>query len=191
VGSASADACSCNAGEIALGGGAATLLAVSGLDASETAAFLCTANPCVHTTGHLLPLHRVLLDAAAVQAAPVASLTVTVARAGVPLVVFACASTTLCAGVGEVDLRGVRADTVTVEVAGGGSYAPSITHYLRATATFAGTETLSAWDQAAAERVVLAQDVQVGESVFDSATAVLEEGLCVPCAGGLVCGPHV
>ena len=125
------------------------------------------------------------------QAAAIASLTVTVARAGVPLVFFSCATQELFTGVSEVDLRGARADTVTVEVVGGGSYAPSITHYLRATATFANTETLDAWDQAAAERLVLAQDVQPGESVFDSATAVLEAGVCVQCAGQLLCAPYV
>lgn len=191
AGSTSADACSCRAGEIALGGGTATLVEVTGLDASETSVHQCTGNSCLYSTGHLLPLHRVALDVAALQAAPIASLSVTVARAGVPLVFFSCATPELCAGVSEVDLRGVRADTVTVEVVGGGSYAPSITHYLRATATFAGTETLEAWDQAAAERLVLAWDVQAGESIFDSATAVLQEGLCVQCAAGLVCGPHV
>ena len=194
AGSTSADACSCRAGEIALGGGRATLLGVTGLDLSETSAYACTDNPCVYTTGNtgnFLPLHRVVLAAAALQAAPITSLTVTVARAGVPIVFFSCATQELCAGVSEVDLRGARADTVTVDVVGDGSYAPIITRYLRATAAFADTETVSTWDQAAAERVVLAQDVQVGESVFDTATAVLQDAFCVQCAARMLCGPYV
>ena len=116
--------------------GAATLLEVTGLDESETGAYECAGNSCVHTTEDLLPLHRVVLAAAAVQAAPVAPLTVTVARAGVPIVFFACASTALCADVSEVDLRGECTDTVTVEVVGDGNYTPSIIHYLLATASF-------------------------------------------------------
>ena len=194
AGSTSADACSCRAGEIALGGGRATLLGVTGLDLSETSAYACTDNPCVYTTGNtgnFLPLHRVVLAAAALQAAPITSLTVTVARAGVPIVFFSCATQELCAGVSEVDLRGARADTVTVDVVGDGSYAPIITRYLRATAAFADTETVSTWDQAAAERVVLAQDVQVGESVFDTATAVLQDAFCVQCAARMLCGSYV
>jgi hypothetical protein len=38
---------------------------------------------------------------------------------------------------------------------------------------------------------VLAQDAQPAESIFDSATAVLQEGVCVECARSLVCGLHV
>ena len=130
---------------------------------------------------------------------------VKVERAGTQIKVFECETAQLCAGIRTISMPPIRVDKVTVHLIDAFTENKQVTMRLhtRAQAIFSNTEGVPAWNEAHAQTIVLSQNLQPGDRLFDSTTAVFDDSVnsgdsgdiddsaCVPCAQGLICADYV
>ena len=187
TGSDSINDCSCPAGEMALGGETSTIDTVGGFLEAYSNSVPCNAMPCSIHSNYELPLKQVTISA------PLQALTVHVRTGATSLLVYACTSEFLCSGLATVPLPPIRAEYVDIVAT---SSTPSVFNYIQVhvfthtDATFSNTGH-AWWNLEQAQALITSNNMQPGESIFDSDTAVFDPSLCSLCAHGLLCAEFV
>tara|TARA_Y100000389_G_scaffold37286_1_gene31606 strand:+ start:22706 stop:31351 length:8646 start_codon:yes stop_codon:yes gene_type:complete len=183
VGADSIQDCSCHAGEMALGGNTATLDSIQGYLDLNTISHTCTAIPCSFYSNHANPLKEITVSTS------ILSLTIHLRTTTTSLLLYQCETESLCQGLTSINLPTIRAEYVDIVAT---SNTPDIFNYIsihaytRADASFSNTNH-AWWDLEQAQTLVSTHNMQPGESIFDSNTAIVDNTVCVTCERGLIC----
>ena len=168
---------------MALGGNTALLNSIQGYLDLNTISHTCTAMPCSFHSNHANPLKEITVSTSLL------SLTINLRTTTTSLLLYQCETQTLCQGLTSINLPTIRAEYVDIVAT---SNTPdifnhiSIHAYTRADASFSNTNH-AWWDLEQAQTLVSTLNMQPGESIFDSNTAVLDNTACVTCEKGLIC----
>jgi len=190
-GADSAKYCTCHPGQMALNADVATLTAIHGFLNASLHVTGCTAMSCSIFSARVFPVQGVVLSNQL--QAFVEALSIHLRTENTSLLVFQCQTSALCSGISFIPLFAARVEyvdiTLTSNVANAHEHI-SLYSYTRANASFTNTN-FEGWDAQEAETLVTQKNMQVGESIFDADTVVMDTTVCAECAPGLVCGEFV